>query len=94
MVSRKKHQNKLNLKAHFHPLDPLTYEEINIASAIVKNKSNLGKKLLFETIMLIEPSKEEVLSYKFGDYLTRKAFVVVLNYKKEKIYELNIIFDL
>ena len=93
MITGKKYQDNLNLKSHSHPLDPLTYKEINTVSEIVKSKSNLGEELLFETIMLIEPSKEEVLSYKLGDYLSRKAFVVVLNYKKEKMYELNISID-
>ncbi|MBA46840.1 MAG: tyramine oxidase [Dehalococcoidia bacterium] len=73
-----------------HPLDPLTYEEINKVSHIVKSASNLGKELLFETIMLIEPSKEIVLSYKKGNPIDRNAFVVVLNFKDEKIYEIEI----
>lgn len=73
-----------------HPLDPLTYEEINKVSHIVKSTSNLGKELLFETIMLIEPSKEIVLSYKKGNPIDRNAFVVVLNFKDEKIYEIEI----
>ena len=92
MLSDKKLQGKI-LNSYPHPLDPLTFEEINIASKIVKTKSNLGKELLFETIMLIEPLKEIVLSYKSGDHFSRDAFVVVLNYKKEKMYELNISID-
>ena len=31
-----------------HPLDPLTSEEINLVTSIVKNKSNLGKFLLLK----------------------------------------------
>ena len=92
MLSDKKLRGNI-LNSYPHPLDPLTYEEINIASKIVKTKSNLGKELLFETIMLIEPSKEIVLSFKPGDYFSRDAFVVVLNYKNEKLYELNISID-
>ena len=37
----------------FHPLDPLSFDEINKTTKIVKNNANLGKELLFETIMLI-----------------------------------------
>ena len=40
--------------------------------------------------MLIEPSKEIVLSYKKGNPIDRNAFVVVLNFKDEKIYEIEI----
>ena len=74
----------------FHPLDPLSFDEINKTTKIVKNNANLGKELLFETIMLIEPPKEEVLAFKIGDQIIRKALVVVLNFKEEKIYELDI----
>tara|TARA_B100000579_G_scaffold436247_1_gene461668 strand:- start:8026 stop:9996 length:1971 start_codon:yes stop_codon:yes gene_type:complete len=73
-----------------HPLDPLSFDEINKISEIVKAKSDLGKELLFETIMLLEPTKEKVLSFKKGDHIDRNAFVVVLNFKDEKIYELEI----
>ncbi|MQG24271.1 MAG: primary-amine oxidase [SAR202 cluster bacterium] len=73
-----------------HPLDPLTSEEINLVTSIVKNKSNLGKFLLFETITLIEPPKNQVISFSLGDEIRRKAFVVALNYKEEKLYELDI----
>ena len=54
----------------FHPLDPLSFDEINKTTKIVKNNANLGKELLFETIMLIEPTKEEVLAFKIGDQLS------------------------
>ena len=73
-----------------HPLDPLSFDEINEVTNIVKNNSNLGKELLFETIMLLEPSKKTVLSFRKGDQIVRMAFVVVLNFKEEKIYELEI----
>ncbi|RZP14193.1 MAG: primary-amine oxidase [Chloroflexi bacterium] len=73
-----------------HPLDPLSFNEINEVTNIVKNNSNLGKELLFETIMLLEPSKKTVLSFRKGDQIVRMAFVVVLNFKEEKIYELEI----
>ena len=91
MVESKKKSKEITFNNLIsHPLDPLTFNEINKTSTIVKNKSNLGKDLLFETIMLIEPSKKDVLSYKKGDQIIRNVFVVVLNFKEEKIYELDI----
>ena len=76
-----------------HPLDPLSYEEISLASSIVKNKANLGMELLFETIMLKEPPKVQVLSFIPGTPFSRDVFIVVLNYKKEKLYELEVSLD-
>ena len=77
-----------------HPLDPLTFEEINLSSSLVKEQAHLGIELLFETIMLIEPPKSEVITFLPGDPITRDVFVVVLNYKTERLYELEISLDL
>ena len=48
---------------------------------------------MFETVVLREPSKEDVLSFLPGIKLPREAFVVVLNYKKEQVYELTVSLD-
>ena len=90
MVESQKNIKEIKLNDISHPLDPLTSEEINLVTSIVKNKSNLGKFLLFETITLIEPPKNQVISFSLGDEIRRKAFVVALNYKEEKLYELDI----
>ena len=90
MVESQKKIKEIKFNDISHPLDPLTSEEINLVTSIVKNKSNLGKFLLFETITLIEPPKNQVLSFSLGDEIMRKAFVVALNYKEEKLYELEI----
>ena len=76
-----------------HPLDPLRFDEINKAVSIVKNKGNLGRELLFETIALREPTKKEVLAFTPGKKISREVFLVVLNYKKGKVYELVISLD-
>ena len=73
--------------AHQHPLDPLSYEEINISSEIVRSKASLGAEILFETIVLREPDKELILNWKQGQKIPREAFLVVLNYKEGKVYE-------
>jgi len=90
LVESQKNIKEIKFNDISHPLDPLTSEEINLVTSIVKNKSNLGKFLLFETITLIEPPKNQVLSFSLGDEIRRKAFVVALNYKEEKLYELDI----
>ena len=63
-----------------HPLDPLSFDEINKAVSIVKNKGNLGRELLFETIALREPTKKEVLAFTPGKKISREVFLVVLDY--------------
>jgi len=90
LVESQKKIKEIKFNDISHPLDPLTSEEINLVTSIVKNKSNIGKFLLFETITLIEPPKNQVLSFNLGDEIRRKAFVVALNYKEEKLYELDI----
>tara|TARA_Y100001970_G_scaffold174884_1_gene213391 strand:- start:20067 stop:22034 length:1968 start_codon:yes stop_codon:yes gene_type:complete len=90
LVESQKKLRDIKLNSISHPLDPLNIEEINKATFIVKNKSELGDHLLFETITLIEPPKNQVLSFSLGDEIKRKALVVALNYKEEKLYELDI----
>ena len=63
MVESQKKIKEIKFNDISHPLDPLTSEEINLVTSIVKNKSNIGKFLLFETITLIEPPKNQVLSF-------------------------------
>jgi len=74
----------------FHPLDPLSVGEINRVAAIVRSKAGLGEDLLFQTIALHEPPKRDVIDFVRGARITREASVVVLNYKREEIYELDI----
>ena len=93
VVEDEKSQETLIQNINPHPLDPLSLDEITQTSLIVKSKGNLGKELLFETIMLREPSKKEVLSFNPGDPFSRNVFVVVLNYIDEKVYELDIALD-
>ena len=93
VVEDEKSQKTLLQNINSHPLDPLSLDEITKSISIVKSKENLGKELLFETIMLKEPSKKTVFSFKPGDTFQRNVFVVVLNYKEEKLYELDISLD-
>ena len=76
-----------------HPLDPLTAEEIMEASGILKSERGLGTRVRFETIVLKEPAKEEVLGFRTGDPIRRNAFLVVLDNDDEATYEATVCLD-
>ncbi len=70
-----------------HPLDPLTAEEIVEAANILKSQRRLGSRVRFETIVLREPGKPDVLSFQPGNSIRRDAFLVVLDNEEEATYE-------
>src|SRR5205085_8818505 len=76
-----------------HPLDPLTKEEIATAVSPLKASGKVTEASRFPTIVLNEPSKQEVLNYKPGGAMRREAFVVVYerasNATAEAIVDLN-----
>ena len=76
-----------------HPLDPLSAEEIERAVAIVKAHSELGDTPLFETIVMREPAKEQVLNYNLGSHVPREAFLVALNPTNGEVHELLVSLD-
>ncbi|HEV7306996.1 tyramine oxidase [Ensifer sp.] len=58
-----------------HPLDGLTAEEYQKINQILRDKKVADDKTLYPLIELKEPAKAEVLSWKEGDSLDRKATV-------------------
>jgi len=62
----------------FHPLEPLSKDEISAVSAIVREEmTELGETLRFEMIELKEPPKALARSFKPGDAIAREARVNV-----------------
>jgi primary-amine oxidase len=70
-----------------HPLDPLTPDEIKAAAAAIIGLPQFPAGSLFSTIVLKEPPKNEVLSYKSGVPVTRQAFAVILDRKGNRTFE-------
>ena len=62
-----------------HPLDPLTGDEVQAASSILKKERGLDADYRFVYVMLNEPSKKEVLAFKPGNgvQVDREAFIVL-----------------
>jgi primary-amine oxidase len=62
-----------------HPLNPLTLDEIRIATETVRRECKLGVEHRFPIVRLEEPTKAEVQVWEAGDTLKRLAFVLVLD---------------
>ena len=70
-----------------HPLDPLTATEIESAAKIVKASGRMAADALFSTIILDEPSKEDVRRFAPGAPIKRLAFVVVYDWRGDRTSE-------
>jgi Cu2+-containing amine oxidase len=60
-----------------HPLDPLSAEEMETASATLRGERRLGEGVRFVSIGLKEPSRDVVLAFQPGDPIARQAVVVL-----------------
>ena len=69
----------LNLTSASHPLDPLSLQELALASSILKREKNLGDKCRFPYLHLAEPDKHQVLAHVPGQPISRCAFALVLD---------------
>jgi primary-amine oxidase len=70
-----------------HPLDPLTPEEIEAVSEILKRDRGLAASARFVYVTLREPSKDAVLPYQPGQAFEREAHVVLRERAERKTYE-------
>ena len=70
-----------------HPLDPLSKEEIAAAVSVLKAEGKATDTSRFPMIVLREPSKLDVASYKPGGSSRREAFVVVFERATNKTFE-------
>jgi primary-amine oxidase len=70
-----------------HPLDPLTEGEIKTAASVLKSSPQFPSGALFATIVLKEPSKQDVLRYEPGTTLNRRAFAIILDRKRNRTFE-------
>ena len=59
-----------------HPLDPLTSDEYVFVVETLSDEAYLGLAGLYPLITLQEPPKEDVLAWRTGDPVHRRAFVI------------------
>jgi primary-amine oxidase len=60
-----------------HPLDPLTAIEIDSAAEVIRGTPGFGERTRFVSIALAEPLKSEVLAWRPGDQVERRAAIVL-----------------
>jgi primary-amine oxidase len=70
-----------------HLLDPLTADEIETATRILRQERGLGDSARFVYVTLREPAKDAVLSYQAGEPIDRQADVVIRERAEHKTYE-------
>ena len=70
-----------------YPLDPLTADEIELASRIVRDNGQLPGPVRFISITLQEPLKEDVFAFNESKPLGREAFVILLDLTDGRTYE-------
>src|SRR6202034_4816466 len=70
-----------------HLLDPLTAEEIDTATRILKQDRGLGESARFVYVTLREPAKDAVLTHRPGEPFDREADVVIRERAEHKTYE-------
>jgi primary-amine oxidase len=69
------------VKADRHPLDPLSEAELAEACAILKRVKHLGRDTRFGFVQLDEPAKTDVLGWKSGNRVQRRAAATVFDCK-------------
>ena len=70
-----------------HPLDPLTPGEIVRAVEILNRDQDIGPRVRYETVVLNEPPKDDVLAYDGTRALPREAFICILDNDSRHTYE-------
>lgn len=70
-----------------HPLDPLNSDEIAVVTATLKAENKATESSRLWPLVLREPPKAEVLSFKPGAPFRREAFVVVFERAANKTFE-------
>ena len=70
-----------------HPLDPLSAEEIERASALAGARAGGTDTLRFPLVALAEPDKEAVRGFAAGDAFARRAFAIVFDTASGETFE-------
>ena len=80
-------QVKHTLSGSTHPLDPLSPGEIERAVAILRSERELGPRVRFESVELLEPPKDGPSRRNGHDPSGREAFIILLDNNTGATYE-------
>ena len=70
-----------------HPLDPLSAAEIDAAARLLRGAAQFPADGVFSTIVLDEPAKSDVLAFKPGSPIARRAFAIVIDRRGNRTFE-------
>ncbi len=70
-----------------HPLEPLNGDEFSRTAQILRSAGHVTDSFRFASIELLEPPKQQVLSWRAGDPVPRQSFAVVWNRLDNKTFE-------
>ena len=70
-----------------HPLDPLTSAEIRSAAAVLARDAGVGPTFRVASLTLAEPAKAELLAWRPGVVLPRRAAAVVWDRRDNRAFE-------
>jgi primary-amine oxidase len=73
-----------------HPLDPLTEQEINVTTRVLKQSGHMTNLSRFASISLSEPLKSTVLKFKNGEPIARQSFAVIYEAGSNKTFEAHV----
>jgi primary-amine oxidase len=66
-------------QAPTHPLDPLSAAELQAVVNTVRESRGVGEREFFVSVELVEPGKHQMLDWRAGDPLDRRARVAIWN---------------
>lgn len=75
------------LEATRHPLDPLTQEEIEETTRLLKASGRITPRVRIMAYSLIEPAKDIVLAFQPGQAVPREVFVVMRDHDRRLTIE-------
>lgn len=64
-----------------HPLDPLSEDEVALAAELLRTSKALGPNTRFTHVQLEEPAKVDILAWKPGSTLPRRAEIALFDCK-------------
>src|SRR5215471_8746227 len=74
-------------EASRHPLDPLTTEEIEETTRILRASRRITPRVRIMAYSLIEPAKDVVLAFQPGQAVPREVFVVMRDHDRRLTIE-------